>query len=229
VLTGLAVLLALGLPLFAWAKWGGGATWPGLIGNFTATVLAFLVALSWDRRERRLDLNRQAEDRKAEVSREQNEELNRRREEAMRRLAPLFYELRHDTQALKEIEGQQPHATALPPLHVAAWQTNGPALGALLADYELISELGSFYNEVDDLRWLLRRHLETWHTRARSEPMWNDIVARARRLRTEAEQLDERVTEQHERPTLDRLAVLERLGFRDAATVYLSLTPSGTA
>jgi hypothetical protein len=80
----------------------------------------------------------------------------------------------------------------LPSLQVGAWQANGAALSALLADYELISQLATFYNELDDLRWLIRRHLETWHTRARSEPLWDEIVTRARKLEAEARTLDTR-------------------------------------
>ena len=46
-----AVVAVVGLAI-TWALYGGGALWPGLVGNFVASLIAFLLALTWDRRQR---------------------------------------------------------------------------------------------------------------------------------------------------------------------------------
>lgn len=221
--TVLALILAVALPLFAASKWSGVYTWPGLIGNFTATVFAFLIALSWDRRARRIEESREADRERSNRARDEagqlerdraaaKAELARRRSEAVQRLAPLLYELDENTRSLAALEAVNRRTLALPPIRSGAWKANGAALGALLADYELMSELSMLYDELEDFRWLLRRQAETLHTDDLRE-LWAEISARVPQLRERAATLHVRVVQQHETPDLDRAAVFERMGF----------------
>ena len=111
----------------------------------------------------------------------------------MQRLAPLFYELETVGRGLDALHRQQPHDVKLPRLPAGAWESNGPALGALLAAYELLSELATFYEELQDLKWLLKRHIETWHGGNRLQSLWFEIQERAPRLRAEAARLEQLV------------------------------------
>src|SRR5213078_324870 len=50
----------------AWLKYGDRAIAPGFVTNFAATFLAFLVALDWERRQRRTDEEKAEQQRQAE-------------------------------------------------------------------------------------------------------------------------------------------------------------------
>lgn len=73
-------------PLAAWWWYSGASTWPGLIGNFTASFFAFLIALSWDRSREQVELRREEDERISRDRAAAEAEVSRRRDEAVRRL-----------------------------------------------------------------------------------------------------------------------------------------------
>ena len=153
LLTVVAVGVAVVLPLVSWrVRYGGRATWPGLIGNFTATLSAFVLALWWDRHRAVLAAQQVVD-----------EEQDERRTELRRRLTGVQDELARLKASIEDtIEKGRTAKYFLPDLPTAAWTASGERLAALMADYRLVVDLGILYAQVDDLRWRLRLLSELW-------------------------------------------------------------------
>lgn len=156
-------LLLLGLafaglvPLFTAEVWGADLTWPALVSGFSATFLAFVVALAWDRRQRRTEDLREtaAEARREEAEREAEHE--RRRLEARRRCAAIALELERIEESLRRtVEEQRRYKYFFPDLPTGSWRASGAPLGLLVANYALMADLSTFYGQVEELRWRLR-------------------------------------------------------------------------
>jgi hypothetical protein len=45
-------------------------------------------------------------------------------------------------------------------LRDASWLASGPALSAIVSNYEIVADLSTFYGHLDELRWRLRYRLE---------------------------------------------------------------------
>src|SRR4051794_5559963 len=90
-----ALIAAVATPIAAWFWWySGPAVVPGLVTNFAATFLAFLVALEWERHQRQEDDERAERQRRADDEKLAANELERRRLEARRAFSVVAAELK---------------------------------------------------------------------------------------------------------------------------------------
>lgn len=151
------VVVSVAAPVASAAYYGGSDTWTQMATGFSATSLAFLIALAWDRRQRAL-----AELREAEVERRREEgaraaEQERRETEAKRRFSAIALELeRLQASLTRTVEEQQHYAYFFPDLPSGSWRAAGGPLGMIIANYGLIADLSTFYGHVDELQWRLR-------------------------------------------------------------------------
>lgn len=157
VLLLVALAVAVAFPFVSSNRYGAEATWPGLITNFSATCLAFLVALAWDRRQRTLADQRELE---AELRRERLEataEATRRTTEATRRFSAIVLELERIQQSLERASReQQQYKYFFPDLPSGSWRAASAPLGLIISDYGLMADLATFYGQVAELQWRLR-------------------------------------------------------------------------
>jgi hypothetical protein len=155
LLIGLGVAVA--LPFAASAHYGGASTWPGLITGFSATCLAFLVALAWDRRQRTIADRRELEGERRRQLAEASAELNHRTTEARRRFSAVALELERIQQSLERARDEQQHYKYFfPDLPSGSWRAAGAPLGLIISDYGLMADLATFYGRVAELQWRLR-------------------------------------------------------------------------
>jgi hypothetical protein len=227
--TAIAALAAVALPLLAYFFWyGGNATWPGLITNFSATFGAFLIALAWDRRERQVEAERQA-----------SAAHGARVTEARRRLAAVEVELRRLEASIKSVLADQPQADYfLPDLHRGSWEAAREGLGVVLAHYKLLADLATFYGRVDDLQWRLRFQAEAWTVnRTEGERFKPMVTAIAHEALSDVERLLPEVQQQIRTPDVQQFGLAHygsaTLTAKVAALASLTaepiLTPRGDA
>jgi len=132
-------------------------TWIGMGTGFSATSLAFLIALAWDRRQRAY-----AELREAETERRRDEaaraaEQERRETEARRRFSAVALELeRLQASLTRTVDEQQRYTYFFPDLPSGSWGAASAPLGMIISNYGLMADLSTFYGHVDELRWRLR-------------------------------------------------------------------------
>lgn len=151
------IVISLVTPIASAAVYGGLETWPSMATNFSATAIAFLVALAWDRRQRALaELQEaEAEKRRQELARQTEQE--RRRTEAQRRFSAIALELERIQASLQRtVDEQQGYKYFFPDLPSGSWRAGGGPLGMIIATYGLMADLSTFYGHVDELRWRLR-------------------------------------------------------------------------
>jgi hypothetical protein len=155
-----ALVAAVLAPFIALHYYSGPLVWPGLVGNFTASLIAFLVALAWDRREKqreRVDEEAMFAQRAQEA---EDEEVRDRREEAQRRFRVILKELRVNAKSFEDASGSLSGRIVIPQLLDGSWIASGAALSAIASDYELVAALSTFYGRVRELQWRLRKRLE---------------------------------------------------------------------
>jgi hypothetical protein len=147
LLTAAAFGLAIALPILSWlVLYGGPGTWPGLIGNYTATLFALVIALWWERH----NADRLVQG-AASLAQEE------RRAELLRRLTGVRDELgKIEASVDSVLEKVEKAKFFFPDMPVAAWTASSDRLAALLADYRLGVDVGTVYAQVEDLRWRLR-------------------------------------------------------------------------
>jgi hypothetical protein len=151
------VVVSLAAPILAAVYYSGGQTWPGMATGFSATTLAFLIALAWDRRQRAL-----AELQEAEAERRRDEaarlaEQERRETEAKRRFSAIALELERIQSSLsRTVDEQQRYTYFFPDLPSGSWNAASGPLGVILSNYGLMADLSTFYGHVEELRWRLR-------------------------------------------------------------------------
>jgi hypothetical protein len=232
-----AGLAAVAGSVWAAREYGGGAFWPGLVGNFGASLLAFMLALWWERsRERR----QEAKDARTAAAEREGEaaDLQARREtEARRRLEPVREELRRNRASLEMLSNayaQPPDSGSYRVLHPellgGAWEANAPRLAELLADYALTSDLASTHGRIEELRWRLRQRTATMSAMAGSAIAQNlaasleaITVPLVSELLGEVDGLLERVGQQIAAPDVQRLGLVHV----DSGTVTVPMTASG--
>jgi hypothetical protein len=165
------------LPVFAWERYGGGVTWPALITNFSATCLAFLVALAWDRRQRAFLDRKEIE---AEQRRDEAEALaeqTRRMTEATRRFSAIALELERIQASLQRAEAEQHrYKYFFPDLPSGSWRAASAPLGLIMADYGLMADLATFYGHVGELQWRLRFKAEPSTAEESLNPIIDGLV-----------------------------------------------------
>jgi len=192
---GVAALVAIVVVIVVY---GSGSLIPGLVGGFAASLLAFVLALTWERDQelRRLSLSTE-------------KEQARRTTEVRRRLASVRAELERNSESLRDLE-IDPRSIEVPDfLYVnpqlleGAWTANAPRLSELLADYELVADLASTYGRLEELRWRLR-----YRTEARTKALDKMTAPLVEELREEVADLVERVRTQIEQPSVQPLGLL---------------------
>lgn len=151
------ICVSIAMPFVVADAYGAALTWPALATAFSATFLAFVVALGWDRYQRRLaDLREAAAHARQEVA-QRRAEHERRVLEAKRRFAAIALELERIEASLRRtVEEQHRFKYFFPDLPTGSWNASGGPLGLIVADYGLMADLATFYGQVEELRWRLR-------------------------------------------------------------------------
>jgi phage host-nuclease inhibitor protein Gam len=206
----LGVVLAVGVVV----KYGGESFFPGLAAGFIGTLVAFLLALTWDREREHRRLEREAADLKA-----------RRETELKRRLEPIRIELRKNESSLERLADAfvstrervtvDPASVSTPAsletdfrpvnpeLLEGAWTANAARLSELTANYQLIADLGTTYGRIEELRWRLRYRTE--HQSSSLDQMTAPLVDE---LRREIAGLQERLVEELQQPNVQPLGLI---------------------
>jgi hypothetical protein len=194
-----ALVAAVGTPLAAWFWWySGPAIVPGLVTSFAATFLAFLVALDWERRQRREDAEKLAA-----------QELDRRRTEARRAFSAIGAELEQLQESVESVVGREDAKYFLPDLPTHAWRAARERLTIIVADTELMASLGRLYSRVDDLLWRLRFLAERWSVNTSEATEFNPMIdSIANEVLADLEELHPRVREQATNPSVQVLGIV---------------------
>jgi len=197
------VLVAAVTPFVSAAVYGGEATWASLATNFSATSIAFLIALAWDRRQRTLAemQEHEAERRREEAARAREQE--RREVEAKRRFSAIALELERIQASLQRTVAEQSrYRYFFPDLPSGSWRAGSGPLGVILSNYGLMADLSTFYGHVDELQWRLRFKAQTGVDDAAVSPI---IDALATQMLSDASVLLSQVRRQVERPDVEPL------------------------
>ncbi len=200
----LAVLVSVIAPVLTAVVYGGNTTWTGMSTGFSATTLAFLIALAWDRRQRA-----QAELQEVEAERRRDEaartaEQERRETEARRRFSAIALELERLQGSLtRTVEEQQRYAYFFPDLPSGSWRAASAPLGMIISNYGLMADLSTFYGHVDELQWRLRFKAQPEIDQAAVSPI---IDALARQMLNDAAVLLTHVRRQIAQPDVRPVA-----------------------
>src|SRR5919202_173582 len=151
-------------------------TWTALAAAFSATTLAFLVTLAWDRRQRGIEEQKQlaAEQRRAQQELEAEQE--RRTVEAKRRFSAILLELERLKGTLEKCREQAKYKYFFPDLPAGSWEAANERLGVICSNYALMADLSIFYGEVDELQWRLRFKANAWVEDAAINPIIDALV-----------------------------------------------------
>lgn len=153
----LVVVVSIVTPVLTALYYDGETTWTALATGFSATVIAFLIALAWDRRQRTLLELREieAERRREEATRAAEHE--RRETEAQRRFSAIALELERLQSSLQRtVDEQQRYKIFFPDLPSGSWAAGSGPLGVIISNYGLMADLATFYGHVAELQWRLR-------------------------------------------------------------------------
>jgi hypothetical protein len=156
VLLGGLVLAIVG-PIITDFFYDGEFIWPLIVGTFTGAVLAFLVALAWDRPQDALQEARtvaaEARAQEAELHKEQE----RRTLEAKRRFSAIALELeRLQASINRTMAEQHQFKNFFPDLATGSYRAASVPLGMIVSNYGLMADLATFYGHVEELQWRLR-------------------------------------------------------------------------
>lgn len=151
-------------------------TWTALAAAFSATTLAFLIGLAWDRRQRSIAEAREvaAEERRKQAEVEAEQE--RRTVEAKRRFGAILLELERLKATLERCGDQGQYKYFFPDLPTGTWDAANEALGQISSNYALIADLSIFYGEVNELQWRLRFKANAWVEDAAINPIIDALV-----------------------------------------------------
>lgn len=200
-----AIAVAVVAPLGMWAFYSGSLLWPALAANFTASLLAFLVALAWDRREKQRERAEEEADHVKRIDEARSHERQGRQEEARRRFTLILDELKSNGRFLEgDAKPLLAGRVVLPQLSDGSWQASGPALAAIASDYELVAALSTFFGRVDELEWRLR-HLLQMGERDDRRYIEAETERLIHELREELPGLIERVSTEAEKPSVIEL------------------------
>jgi hypothetical protein len=191
--------------------YGFGNFFAGFVGNFGASLLAFMLALAWERDREQRQMQRSVRDTE-----------NQRATELRRRLSPIHRELAKNLESLEYLTGKlgDPFATGgggfqllHPQLLDVAWAANAPQVSQLAADYELVADLATAYGRIEELRWRLRYRSD--HVTAVIDEMTAPLVDE---LRDEVNDLSARVAAQIDKPAVQELGLVENVPLSTGVT-----------
>jgi len=151
------VLIAIVTPIATARIYSGADTWTGMATNFSATSLAFLIALAWDRRQRAFAELQEAEAERRREEAVRTREQERRETEAQRRFSAIALELERLQASLQRtVDEQQRYKYFFPDLPSGSWQAGSGPLGVIISNHGLMADLATFYGHVLELQWRLR-------------------------------------------------------------------------
>jgi hypothetical protein len=105
-----------------------------------------------------------------------------------------------------------------PQLLEGAWTANAPRLSELVADFELVSDLATFYGRIEELRWRLRTRTEQGTTGL--DKMTRPLVGE---LRGEVADLLVRVRAQIDKPDVQPTGLVRKVALAAAGEASASL------
>jgi Endonuclease/Exonuclease/phosphatase family len=171
------------------------------------TLLAFVLALAWER-ERGL----------AELARQASDLYERRQTETERRLEPIRAELKKNRESLETLaaafgakEEREAMAASVvvedsvpflvnPQLLKEVWSASASPLAELIGNYQLMADLATFYDRIEELRWRIR--LRTEQSRPDlDEPIRALVVEMRGEVDDLLEQVGQEIQKPHVRPT----------------------------
>jgi hypothetical protein len=197
-----ATIICLAGAAYVLARWGLRDLVPGLLGNFAASLAAFMLALAWESdRERRKLLSTA-------------KEFDRRRAtEVRRRLSAVKAELEKNAESVTDVisflsKPPAPYTFSLvhPQLLEGAWSANASAIAELLADYGLTSDLSVTYGRIEELRWRLR-----FRSSQRTNELDAITLPLAEELRDELSDLLERVGAMINKPEVQPIGLAHKM------------------
>jgi hypothetical protein len=210
-------------------RYGGDSLWPELVSGFGASLLAFMLALTWesDRERRRFAQEMEREGRRFEQAAKELEQ--ERATEVRRRFQGVRTELQKNDESIamlmrefaEALEATRTGTRGMRALHPQlldrAWNANAPRLAELVADYELIAELGITYGRIEELRWRLRHRTES-----RSAELDTMTARLVEELRDENRDLLERVDAQIQNPDVQQLGLVHKVSGTVTARAVVS-------
>lgn len=151
-------------------------TWTALAAAFSATTLAFLITLAWDRRQRGIEEEKQLAAEQRRAAAEIVAEQERRTVEAKRRFSAILLELERLKGTLEKCREQAKYKYFFPDLPAGSWEAANERLGVICSNYALMADLSIFYGEVDELQWRLRFKANAWVEDAAINPIIDALV-----------------------------------------------------
>jgi hypothetical protein len=151
-------------------------TWTALAAAFSATTLAFLITLAWDRRQRGIEEEKQLAAEQRRAAAEIVAEQERRSVEAKRRFSAILLELERLKGTLEKCREQSKYKYFFPDLPAGSWEAANERLGVICSNYALMADLSIFYGEVDELQWRLRFKANAWVEDAAINPIIDALV-----------------------------------------------------
>lgn len=213
-----AATVALVLSYWAIGEYGASAYWPGMVGNFAASLAAFSVALAWENQRERTRQLRDNESLEESQQREAARLQQLRATEVRRRLKGVSKELAMNQESLEQLAGFFGNVGGRvmhPQLLDLAWAANSARLSELIADYDLTADLAITYGRTEELRWRLRQRTATVSVAAGSPVAGSLILALdgmtrplVGELLTEVTGLIERIESQMENPDVQPLGLV---------------------
>lgn len=210
-----------------------------LVAGFAASLLAFMLALTWerDREQKQRDRDREDEERRVEREREEaerrleqdvEEQKQRLETEIRRRFTPVEKELETNHGSLEFLRDSLPKSGGSsfyvlhPQILWSAWDANAPRLSHLVADYDLISKLATTYGRLEELRWRLRFRSEhnTNSIDAMTMPLVQELIEETAALR-------DRVEKEIESPTIQPYGLRHQVALTEQMTISDSIASSG--
>lgn len=194
-------------------RYGALAYLPELTTGFGASLAAFMLALEWEAHRER-----------ATLERSEKSANDARHTEARKRLLAIESELGRNKVSIDLLAARLPERPIgavedllHPELLDAAWASSGERLGDLLAEYDLVGDLATFYGRLEELRWRIRH-------RTQARDSWLDGMTKglADEMQGEVESLLERVAKQTRDP------VVRPVGLVHERSIGGSIAPTGT-
>jgi len=199
----LSLAVAIVAPIAVLPVYGGEIIWPLVICGYSGAALAFTVALFWDRHSRLQDEVRQNEAERRRVAERLQQEQERRVIEAKRRFGALELELERLKASIDRTKREQArYKQFFPDLPTGSWIAASGPLGVIVADYELMADLATFYGHVEELRWRLRFKAEASTEAELVNPLIDTFVSQ---MADAVTVLLEQVHEQALSPTVEQV------------------------
>ena len=213
----LSLVAAVAAPVVGLILYEGPIIWPLELCGYSGAALAFLTALAWDRHSRLQEEMRQAAAERRRMTLRLEQEQERRVIEVKRRFGALELELtRLKTSIDRTKREQHSYKHFFPDLPTGSWNAASGPLGVIVADYELMADLSTFYGHVEELRWRLRFKAEASTDETQINSMIDTLVAQ---MADAVDTLLEQVKEQIASPQVEQVAGLPQTQRSPARTV----------